>query len=114
MAGGRPIGLIHRNEFISQYVRPYQREIYGKRSCTEFMDTNPLVVERTMPIHDLSERLTDLDSRHLSEGFIITSNGSYLDLGTGKDLIRGDHHPPTRVGSTCQSADHAACKCPHR
>ncbi len=77
------------------------------------MDANPLVVERTMPIHELSERLTDLDSRHLSEGFIITSNGSYLGLGTGKNLIR-EPPPPARIGSTCQSADHAAWKCPHR
>ena len=85
---GKPVGLINRNAFISQYARPYRRELFGKRSCTEFMDCQPLVVDKAMPIHRLSEMLVDMDRRHLAEGFIISGDGAYLGLGTGQDLIR--------------------------
>jgi len=84
----KPVGLINRNNFMARYARPYRRELFGKRSCVQFMDSQPLIVERAMPIHELSEMLVDVDRRYLAEGFVITSDGNYLGLGTGQDLIR--------------------------
>ena len=36
--GGRPIGLISRNIFMSQMSKPFYQELYGKKSCIAFMD----------------------------------------------------------------------------
>jgi EAL domain-containing protein (putative c-di-GMP-specific phosphodiesterase class I)/GGDEF domain-containing protein len=85
---GVPIALINRNRFIDSFARPYRRELYGRKSCMRLADTSPLIVDKNMTIHDLSRTLIHSESRHLSEGFIITDEGRYIGLGTGQDLVR--------------------------
>ena len=84
----RPVGLINRHSFIDRFARQYDREIFGRKSCLLFADRCPLIVDKDMTIHNLSRTLIDAESRHLSEGFIITESGHYLGYGTGQDLVR--------------------------
>lgn len=88
LQNGRPIGLVNRNQFIDRFARPFRRELYGRKSCMRFADRLPLIVDKGMAIQDLSKTLIDSESRHLSEGFIITEAGRYVGLGTGQDLVR--------------------------
>jgi len=81
-----PIGLINRGVFINRYARPYQRELYGKKPCTTFMDPEPLIVDKNISIQELSRLLAE-DQRHISMGFIFTDNGQYLGVGTSQNLI---------------------------
>jgi len=85
---GLPVGLISRYRFISQYARQYWRELYGKRSCTMCMLAKPLVVEKSISVHSLSELLASTEHRLLAEGFVIVDEGRYAGLGTTQDLIR--------------------------
>ena len=81
-----PVGLINRSVFINRFARPYQRELYGKKSCSTFMDPEPLIVDRNISIQVLSRLLAE-DQRHVSLGFIFTENGHYLGIGTSQNLI---------------------------
>lgn len=81
-----PVGLINRSVFINRIARPYQRELYGKKSCSTFMDPEPLVVDKNISIQELSRLLAE-DQRHVSLGFIFTENGHYLGVGTSQKLI---------------------------
>lgn len=83
---GAPVGLIHRIAFIDRFARQYQRELYGRKSCAELMDRNPLIVDRNISIHELG-RLVSGDQRHVSQGFIFTEKGKYLGVGTSQCLI---------------------------
>ncbi|MGZ8262265.1 MAG: EAL domain-containing protein [Methylotenera sp.] len=83
-----PVGLISRYNMIDNFVRPFGRELYGKRSCIEFMDKNPLIVESTITFHELSDLITQMEPHHLTNGFIITDNGIYLGFGSGHTLLR--------------------------
>jgi GGDEF domain-containing protein len=85
---GVPVGLINRNYFFACYAQPYRKELYGHRACTAFMDPRPLMVDKKLTIHELSQTLIGADQRHVADGFIITDNGYYRGLGTGQDLIR--------------------------
>ena len=85
---GLPVGLINRHRFIYDYVRPYYRELYGKRPCTVFMDSKAIVVDKNLSVHEVSEVLLGADQRYLAEGFIVTDGGHYAGLGTGHDLMR--------------------------
>lgn len=85
---GIPIGIITRNRLIDAYARPYWRELYGKKSCTLFMDSAPLVVDKNISLQELSNAVVAAGQRHLSNGFIITDRGQYLGVGTGHDLLR--------------------------
>lgn len=85
---GRPVGLINRHEFVDKLAQPYRRELMARKPCAEIMNTAPLLVEKSTPIHELSGFLSESDSRHFSDGFIITEQGRYLGVSTGQDLLR--------------------------
>ena len=86
--GDAPLGLISRFEMIDHFARPYQRELYGKKSCRQFMDATSLIAEQDTTLQELSFRMVQADAHHLFNGFIITDGGRYLGLGTGHDLMR--------------------------
>ncbi|GAB4116202.1 MAG: bifunctional diguanylate cyclase/phosphodiesterase [Sideroxydans sp.] len=85
---GTPLGLINRHSFIERFSKPFQRELHGKEPCQGIIAGAPLLVEKSMPIAELSHFLAETDSRHLNEGFIITENGRYLGVASGQDLLR--------------------------
>ncbi|MFL9923535.1 GGDEF domain-containing protein [Herbaspirillum lusitanum] len=88
VSNGLPIGLINRYSMVERFARLYGRELYGKRSCTFFMDPNPILTEQDTSLQELSNLLVQAESHHLSNGFIITDRGLYRGLGTGHDLLR--------------------------
>jgi diguanylate cyclase (GGDEF)-like protein len=85
---GKPIGLINRYQFIDRFAKPFQRELHGSKPCSEMIYFEPLLVERNMPIEELSHFLADADSHHFSDGFIITESGRYAGVASGQDLLR--------------------------
>lgn len=88
VSNGLPIGLINRYSMVERFARLYGRELYGKKSCTFFMDPNPILTEQDTSLQELSNLLVQAESHHLSNGFIITDRGQYMGLGTGHDLLR--------------------------
>ena len=85
---GIPVGLINRNTLVDRFARPFRRELYGKKPCTQFMDPAPLVVDKNISLQELSHAVVAAGQRHLSDGFIITDQGAYIGIGTGHDLMR--------------------------
>lgn len=85
---GRPVGLINRHEFLDNFSQPYRRELLGKKPCTDLMNGEPLLVEKSTPIHELSGFLSESEIKHFTDGFIITEQGRYIGVGTGQDLLR--------------------------
>ncbi len=85
---GLPVGLISRYTMIDHFARPYTRELYGKKTCDVFMDAQPLIVEKNMSLHELSDLITHMEPHHLSNGFIVTDAASYLGMGSGHALLQ--------------------------
>ncbi len=86
--GGRPIGLINRSIFLSQFSKPFRMELYGKKSCIAFMDKEPLIVDAGTDIDTLTVRTVEHGEKALSDGFIITREGSFAGMGSGLQLMR--------------------------
>jgi len=86
--GNRPVGMISRYTMIDRFARPFRRELYGRRSCDTFMDAQPLVVDKAMSLHDLTDMIINMEPHHLSNGFIITDQGMYAGMGSGHALLR--------------------------
>ena len=38
---GKPIGLIERHAFLERFVRPFRKELFGRKPCSQFMDDEP-------------------------------------------------------------------------
>lgn len=83
-----PVGLVNRRHFTEKYMLPYYPEIYGRKSCTAFMDPDPLLIEVSRPIEDLVHVLTSDDQRYLSNGYVLVDAGAYVGLGTAERLVR--------------------------
>lgn len=85
---GLPLGLINRYQFIDLFAKPFQRELMGKKPCSTLIQGEPLLVEKNMPIQELSHFLVEADSRHFADGFIITEQERYIGVASGQDLLR--------------------------
>lgn len=85
---GTPIGLIGRYAMIDRFARRYGKELFGRRACTMMMEPSPLMVERSVSLHELSSQILAMEPYHLTLGFIVTDRGNYLGMGSGHDLLR--------------------------
>ncbi|MBP0624081.1 EAL domain-containing protein [Cupriavidus consociatus] len=85
---GRPVGVINRRNFVDAYALPYHRELFGKKSCLEFSNESPVIVERTATMEQLAHLLSAQDQRYISDGLVIVDQGQYVGLATGEDLVR--------------------------
>jgi serine phosphatase RsbU (regulator of sigma subunit) len=86
--GNRPIGLINRSIFLSQFSKPFRMELYGKKSCIAFMDKEPLVVDAGTDIDTLTVKTVEYGEKALTDGFIITREGLFAGVGNGLQLMR--------------------------
>ena len=85
---GIPVGIIDRPAMLNRFIRMYSRELYGRLPCRACMDPDPVVVDRTTLIQELSELVVRKGKQAFTGGFIITDAGRYLGLGSGFDLMR--------------------------
>jgi diguanylate cyclase (GGDEF)-like protein len=88
VSNGIPVGLINRSNYLDMFSRPFQRELHGRKPCENFMQTSPLLVDKGMPIEELSEFLSQADEDQFSSGFIITEQGRYLGISSCQNLLR--------------------------
>jgi GGDEF domain-containing protein/EAL domain-containing protein (putative c-di-GMP-specific phosphodiesterase class I) len=88
VVGGIPAGLISRYDMIDNMARPYRHELYGRKSCTRFMDREPIAVDVRLSLPELTEIFVHADPRHLVSGFIVTDHGQYAGMGSVQDLMR--------------------------
>jgi diguanylate cyclase (GGDEF)-like protein len=84
----RPVGIINRAQFMNEYSKLYYREVWGRKPCFIHANREPRLIEREHSVDELIGILTSQDQRYLSDGFIVTENGSYVGLGTGDQLVR--------------------------
>ena len=85
---GKPLGLITRRSLYDHFAVQFIRELHGKKMCTLFMDSAPLITDKNTKIQDLSRLVVEAERHHLFNGFIITDQDQYLGMGTGHDLMR--------------------------
>ncbi len=85
---GVPVGIIHRPALLDRFISLYGRELHGRKPCRDMMDADPLIVDKATRMTELSELVVKKGKAAFTQGFIITSEGRYLGLGSGFDLMR--------------------------
>lgn len=82
-----PIGIISKNHFLTRlFSSKYGLELFGNKPLTLFLEYNPLFVEHTMSIEEVSHLLTS--NSYFNKAFIITQSGEYFGVGTILDLLQ--------------------------
>jgi diguanylate cyclase (GGDEF)-like protein len=82
-----PSGIVDRHTFVESFIKPYTREIYGKRKISEFMNRSPIVVDKETAIDDIARIMIDAGMQHMVSGFIATDNGQYIGIANVHDLL---------------------------
>lgn len=116
---GTPLGIINRYSLVDRFARPFRREIYGKRPCTQFMNTDPICADHALPAHKLGQMFSRAEHHQLIDGFIITENNRYLGIGSSQTLmglitelqIRAARHanPLTQLPGNVPIYEHIDC-----
>ncbi|HEY0665392.1 MAG TPA: GGDEF domain-containing protein [Gallionella sp.] len=81
---GVPAGLIERQHYMASMAAG---ELVHRESGT-WCNNEPLLVDKSTAIQELSLFLTESDSAHLIANFIITDQGRYIGLGDAQSLLR--------------------------
>ncbi|MHB1175278.1 MAG: GGDEF domain-containing protein [Sulfuriferula sp.] len=85
---GVPVGLINRSLLIDRFSRVYTRELYGRKPCAMFMDSDPLIVDIKTPVAELSQLVVNKGKSNFADGYIFTDQGQYLGVGSSFDLMQ--------------------------
>jgi serine phosphatase RsbU (regulator of sigma subunit) len=86
--GSTPIGLIKRHKFLTEMTKPFRKELYEKKSCTHFTDTEALVVDAETPIDETAQRVIASTNNALADGFVVVRGGAYFGVAFGLDLMK--------------------------
>ena len=87
VAKGAPLGLINRHEMVDRMARPYRRELFGRKSCMQFMDPMPLCIDEGSSVQEAGLIVARSARRHIYDGFIVTRDGEYVGIGSAHDLM---------------------------
>ena len=87
VSDGTPLGLINRHELVDRMARPYRRELFGRKSCMQFMDPMPLCIDEDSTVQEAGLIVSRSARRHIYDGFMVTRNGEYLGIGSAHDLM---------------------------
>ncbi|MBS1227644.1 MAG: diguanylate cyclase protein [Proteobacteria bacterium] len=87
VAKGAPLGLINRHELVDRMARPYRRELFGRKSCMQFMDPMPLCIDQESTVQEAGLIVARSARRHIYDGFIVTRDGEYVGIGSAHDLM---------------------------
>jgi diguanylate cyclase (GGDEF)-like protein len=82
-----PRGIVDRHSFIDVFIKPYSKEIYGKRKISEFMNKTSIIVSNETSIDDVAKIIIDAGMHHMVSGFIATDKGRYAGIANGHDLL---------------------------
>ena len=80
-------GVVSRAWLDLVRVSPEAQKLRA-RPCIEFADRAPIKVEAGLDLASLTAILVESDVRRMSDGFVITSSGRYLGVGTSSDVMR--------------------------
>lgn len=92
-ASGKPVALVDRKHYIEFFSKLYSREIFARRSVRELLaykkyETNaPIVVEDNCSVEDVARIIIDAGMQHMVTGFVVCSQGRYLGVANGHDLL---------------------------
>ena len=92
-AATKPVALVDRKRYIEFFSKPYSREIFGRRGILELLayeeyeSAEPVVVEDSCSVEDVAQIIIDAGMQHMVSGFIVSSQGFYLGVANGHDLL---------------------------
>ncbi len=87
LEGDTPVGLLSRT-LVDKFSHGYIRDLYSRKPCTVFMDSNPLIVDMEMSIVELSQLVLMQGQKRFADGFILVRDKVYAGVGSNFALMQ--------------------------
>ena len=84
----KPLGMIFRNELMESYSDIYGRALFYKKLAIDIMSNNPMIIEHSMPLEQVSALLTARANSEFTQPSIIIENKKYIGVVSPRDLLR--------------------------
>ena len=86
---GVPVGSVSRYELMQRvYIKPFGRELYGRRAITSVMHTRPLIIAANATIEEASRTIAERIRQPIMEDFIVVdAEGRYFGMGKVLDVL---------------------------
>lgn len=84
---GRPVGLLTRGAVAATLAKPLMNDLYRRRPVRLLMDPDPLTVDWSAPLGQVSRLIAEQKPAALTDGFIITDQGRYYGVASALDLM---------------------------
>ena len=84
----KPLGMIFRNELMESYSDIYGRALFYKKLAIDIMSNNPMIIEHSMPLEQVSALLTARANSEFTQPSIIIENEKYIGVVSPRDLLR--------------------------
>ncbi len=85
--GQVPVGLLSRT-MVDKFSHGYIRDLYSRKPCIVFMDSNPLIVDVDMSIVELSQLVLMQGQKRFADGFILVRDKLYAGVGSNFALMQ--------------------------
>ncbi|MEJ1965302.1 MAG: EAL domain-containing protein [Gammaproteobacteria bacterium] len=86
--GGRPVGIVRRDELLIFLSRPLHPEVYNRKPVSAVMDPTAVQIDARSRLDQVSRLVTGHRAPREQDDFIITRGGTYLGMGRTIDLLR--------------------------
>lgn len=86
--GTKPLGMIYRNQLMESYSDIYGRALFAKKLAVDIMLHNPMIIEHSMPLEQVSALLTARANSEFTHPSIIIENEKYLGVVSPRDILR--------------------------
>ncbi|MDU4961240.1 MAG: GGDEF domain-containing protein [Sporomusaceae bacterium] len=84
---GRPLGLLSKHKFLGHLATQYGVAIYMNRPVHLLMDKNPLIVDWSTPLEQVSTFAVARSDERLYDYIIVTQDNAYYGITTVKALL---------------------------
>ncbi|WP_255611595.1 GGDEF domain-containing protein [Marinobacterium arenosum] len=88
LSDGRPVGVVRKDDLLEVFSAQYGRALYENKPVSKLLSQQALVVESEMTLEQVSRMVTEQDDFTLQQDIVITQDGSYLGMGSVRDLLK--------------------------
>jgi signal transduction histidine kinase/FixJ family two-component response regulator len=105
-----PIGLIERGQFMLKMGSAHGRPLYGGRSVSLVMDSDPLLVDQNTLISEFTGDALAQRPSDLLRGFVVVDQGRYVGVGSALSLLQAANDQSRRQAAELTELNRAAAR----
>lgn len=84
---GKPVGMLMKEKLHRMLARQFGLPLYGSRPVSKIMDAQPLIVDESTPIEQLSQTAMAREPDNLYDAVIVTKNGEAIGIVSIRALL---------------------------